>query len=231
MNTALQAERRAAPRRGRPRGLSRERIAAAALKIVDRDGLDALSMQSLARALGAGTMTLYVYFRDKDELLDAVLDAAVESPSFAPTGVWRDDLAALVRLAHGTLSRHPALVQVRFRRPVLRPQALRFGEGVMGILLRAGFDAAEASSAFRLLFTYMFGFAGLSPQRSVDQARHDAGAAVAALPRERFPSLTGNAAEFSAAMAGTEQFDYGLERILDTLESRLAVSGRDPGSA
>lgn len=230
MDTASQAARTAAPRRGRPRRLSRAAIAAAALEIVDRDGLDALSMQSLARALGAGTMTLYVYFRDKDELLDAVLDAAVESPTFTPTGVWRDDLGVLVRLAHATLTRHPALVQVRFRRPVLRPQALRFAEGVIGILLRAGFDAREASSAFRLLFTYMFGFAGLSPQRTVEQARHDAAAAVGGLPPERFPNLTANLAEVSAAMAGTEQFDYGLERILDSLESRLAMTRRDSGS-
>jgi AcrR family transcriptional regulator len=221
MSTALQEATSAGRRRGRPRALTHERIAAAALEIVDRDGLDALSMPALSRALGVGTMTLYVYFRTKDELLDAVLDAAVETPRLRPTGAWRDDLAAVVRLAHDTLSRHPALVQVRFRRPVLRPQALRFGEAVVGILVHAGFEPAEATSAFRLLFTYVFGFAGLSPQRGAEEARRDAAAAVAALPPEQYPNLTANAADFSHAMAGGELFDFGLERILDGLEAAL----------
>jgi AcrR family transcriptional regulator len=207
-------------RRGR---LSPREIALAALRIADRDGLDALTMQRVAEELGVGTMTLYGYFRSKDELLDAVVDAAVEDlePIRGP-GPWRDRLRELVHTARGMLTRHPGLVQIRFRQPILRPEALRFGEAALGILQGAGFDRAEATQAYRLLFTYTFGFAGLSPDQTAEQTRRQVAAAIVALPPEDYPNLTAAAAEASTAMAGEEQFEYGLERILDGLEARLA---------
>jgi AcrR family transcriptional regulator len=207
----------------RPRGgLSRRLIARAALDIVDREGLDALTMQRVADAVDAGTMTLYGYVRSKDELLDAVIDAAVEDAQpLTGRGSWREQLGELARVAHDMLTRHPALVQIRLRQPVLRPESLRFGEAVMGILHSAGFDSREAAKAFRLLFTYVFGFAGLSPEQTAEQARRQAAAAIAVLPPEEYPNLSKAAAEASTAMAGEEQFEYGLERILDGLEARL----------
>ena len=202
--------------------LSRERVASAALEILDREGLERLSMRRVADALGVGTMTLYGYVRSKDELLDAVIDAAVEEPApVVPDGSWRDQLRQLVNRARATLIRHPALVKIRLQQPVLRPEALRFSELGLGILIDAGFDKAEAAQAFRLLFTYVFGFAALSPEARVEDARREAAAAIAALSPEEYPRLTGAASEASHAMAGEEQFEYGLERILDGLEARL----------
>jgi AcrR family transcriptional regulator len=207
-------------RRGR---LSREQVARAALDIVDREGLDGLSMRGVAEAVGVGTMTLYGYFRSKDELLDAVIDAAVEDVDPSVSGEhWREQLRELVRAARRMLVRHPGLVQIRFRQPVLRPEALRFSEVGLGVLRAAGFDNAEATRAFRLLFTYTFGFAGLSPDETTEEARRQAAAAISVLPPERYPHLSAAAAEASEAMAGEEQFEYGLERILDGLEARLA---------
>lgn len=208
----------AVSRRGR---LSREAIARSALDIVDRDGLDGLTMQRVASKLRVGTMTLYGYFRSKDELLDAVIDVAVENPeSLSGEGSWRDQLRELIHVAHRLLNRHPALVQIRFRQPVLRPDALRFGEAIMGILGQAGFDDAEAAQAFRLLFTYTLGFAGLSPEQAAEGARRQAAAAIGALSPAEYPNLTRAATAASTAMAGKEQFEYGLERILDGLEAR-----------
>jgi TetR/AcrR family tetracycline transcriptional repressor len=212
-------------RRGRRRRFSRSEIAEAALELVDSEGLEALSMQRLAQRLGMGTMTLYGYFRDKAELLEAVVDAAVSSAGTpSRTGSWREQMQALVEGAHVTLSRHPALVAIRFRQPILRPDALRFGERIMGILLEAGFGPADASSGFRLIFTYTFGFAGLSPERQAPRSRREAAAAAVALDPSRFPNLSATAPEWARAMAGPEQFRWGLERILDGLEVRL----RDP---
>ena len=93
----------------------------------------------------------------------------------------------------------------------------------MGILLDAGFDKREAAQSYRLLFTYVVGFASLSPEQTADEARRQAAAAIAMLPPEAYPNLSQAAAEASAAMAGEEQFQYGLERILDGLEARLAA--------
>jgi AcrR family transcriptional regulator len=209
-------------RRGRKPRLSGGQLASLALEIIDRDGLEALTMQRLAERAGVGTMTLYGYFRNKDELLQAVVDVAVRSAERPRVeGSWRHQLRTVVGAAHRTLSRHPALVQIRFRQPILRPDALRFGERVVGILIEAGFEPREAASAFRLIFTYTFGFAGLSPLTATDAARESAAAAAAILEPERFPHLTATAVEWTQAMAGEEQFEYGLDRILDGLQARL----------
>jgi AcrR family transcriptional regulator len=206
----------------RQRRLSREDLARAALEILDRDGVDALSMRRLAQILGVGTMTLYGHVRSKDELLDLVLDEASSGGRPAPRdGPWRDQLRQLMHGAHDNLNAHPGIVAIRMTRPIVRPDALRFGEHGMRILRSAGFDAEEAAQAFRLLFTYVFGYAGLSPRAAIEEARRQAAVAIAGLSPDEYPALTGAAAAFSAAMAGEEQFEYGLERILDGLECRL----------
>ncbi len=181
-------------------------------------------MRRLADELGVGTMTLYGYFRNKQDLLDAVVDAAVtETPLPSSEGPWREQVHELMQVAWSNLSGHPSIVQIRVRQPVLRPEALRFAEVGLRILQSAGFDRREAAQAFRLLFTYVFGFAAFSPEHAVEEARGQARAAIAALSPERYPMLTSAAAEASEAMAGKEQFDYGLERILDGFEARLAA--------
>ena len=81
----------------------------------------------------------------------------------------------------GGLLRHPSLVELRVRRPVLRPEALRFGEAVLSILRGAGFEIDEAVAAFRLLFTYTVGFAALSPEDSTESDRAAARAAIGSL--------------------------------------------------
>ncbi len=207
-----------------PRGaLTRESIAAAALEITDRSGLDALSMRSLAGHLGVGTMTLYGYFRNKDELLDAVVDSAVaEAEPFPTAGDWRTQLRETVMVARRNLLRHPSLVELRMSRPVLRPEALRFSENVMSILGGAGLDPTESARAFRLIFTYTLGYAALSPAEVTEESRREALAALEGLPRDAYPALAGSLREASDAMGGEDAFEYGLERILDGLGTRIS---------
>ena len=220
---------RAEDARARP-ALSRERVAGAALELIDAHGPDALSMRRLAAELGVGTMTLYHYFRSKDELLDAVLDIGFAGEDPLPAeGTWRDQLRSLSKAGRAALSRHPGLAQVRATQPILRPGALRFGEAGLRVLEDAGFEKEEAVKVFRLLFTYTFGFALLSPQAAELGARKAARAALAALPPEYFPRLSEAVDEAADAMAGDVVFEYGLERILDGIEARLAA--QPPSSA
>ena len=214
------------------RKLSHQQVAETALDLLDREGIDAFSMRRLADELGVGTMTLYGYFRSKRELLDAVVDVAM--PGLDPElglGPWRERLAALVRTARRGLVRHPALVQIRVREPVLRPDALRFSEAGLRILMAAGFDPGDAARAFRLLFTYTLGYAAFSPSDAEEDNRAAARAAIAALPPEQYPALTSSREEAAAAMGGEEAFEYGLERILDGLDASLGSRSRPtPGS-
>jgi AcrR family transcriptional regulator len=207
--------------------LTPERVADAALELLDREGLDALSMRRLATELGVGTMTLYGYFRSKDELLDAVVDAAVaEREPFAFEGPWQEQIRRLMTASRHNLARHPGLVKVRADRPVLRPEALRFAETGMTILRRAGFPARDAARAFRLLFTFVFGYVSFSPDESAADARRSARAAMAALPPDDYPTISETSDELADAMAGPETFDFGLDRIVDGLEARLEALKR-----
>ena len=207
--------------------LSREQVAVAALELLDRDGLEALSMRRLAERLGVGTMTLYGYFRSKDELLDAVIDAAVaDRERHLLEGPWQEQIRQLMQASRRGLGRHPGLVKVRADRPVLRPEALRFAETGVTILRGAGFSRIEAARAFRLLFTYVFGYVSFSPDETAEQARRESLAATAVLPPEEYPTLRDTAAELAEAMAGQETFDFGLDRIIDGLEARVRAALR-----
>jgi AcrR family transcriptional regulator len=215
---------------GRPAKVTRDAIAKAALAVLDDAGLEALTMRRLADDLGVGTMTLYGHVASKDELLDLAIDAAVsDTPRPELTGSWRDQLRMLMESSWRRMARHPALVRIRVTRPVLRPEALRFGEAGVAVLRAAGFPPDEAAKAFRLLFTFTVGFAALSPERATAAARRDAERALTQLPADEYPNLTQIRPEFAAAMAGKEAFDYGLERILDGLERQLIALTTAPG--
>ncbi len=202
--------------------LTRERIARAALELVDREGLDAFSMRRLAGELDAGTMTLYGHFADKRELLDAVIDVAVaerELPKL--TGTWREQARQLILHTREMLRRHPGVVEIWSRQPVVGAVGLRWVEAALEALEAAGFQTAEAVKAFRLLVTYTYGFAFFSAARSGSMDRANVRAALEALPVEQFPHLSGAADVFAEAMGGEDAFRYGLERILDGLEASL----------
>ena len=213
--------RTAAPRQRRSR-LSREDVAAAALVLADSEGVDALTMRRLADRLGVGTMTLYGYFPSKRALLEGVMEAAVEDvPSFGIEGAWRPRLRELVIATRQLLVRHPSLVEIRTRQPILAPEAFRLTERAMAILLEAGFAKGEAARAFRLLFVYIFGFAALSPAGVEEESRAGARAALMALSPDEYPTLAGVVEEGAAAMGGDSVFEFGLDLILDGLAARL----------
>lgn len=207
-------------------GLSRPRIVAAGLALLDRDGLDAFSMRRLAQELGVGTMTLYSYFRRRDELLDAIVDTGsaviLELLADAATqGPWRERLRELmvgVRRAH---IEHPAIVELRYKRPLLSPGALEVTETGVRILREAGLGRREAVSTYRMLFVYTFGYSAFGPGPGSAAEREQALAALRALPPDRFPTLVDLAEEAADTMADQGLFEVGLDALLDGLERRL----------
>jgi AcrR family transcriptional regulator len=201
------------------RGLTRSDVARAALELVDRSGLEALTMRGLAAELGIGTMTLYGYVRTKAELVDAVLDAA--AGELAPpqaTGSWRERSRVHALAFRASLLRHPALVALRARQPLLRRSQLRVTEEVIGAMLAEGFTPAEAAASFRMVFTYVLGsvLVETGPE-GLDTARD----ALAALPPESFPALRSISEEAVDVMAGSTQFEAGLDALLNGIEAAV----------
>ena len=208
--------------RARRPALTRESIADTALAMVDRDGVDALSMRRLADELGVGTMTLYGYFRSKEELLDAVMDASViDTGALLAEGTWRERATALAVEVRTNLERHPALVQIRLRQPMTRPLQFRWTEAVLRALVDSGLPREEAARAFRVLFTYVFGFVAFSPTGAAEGSRDGLRGALSALPPDDYPLLASMVGEAVEAAAGDEQFMFGLEVLLDGIEARV----------
>ena len=200
----------------------RLQIAEAALALVDREGLDALSMRRLASELGVGTMTLYGYFATKGELLDAVVARAATGRRgiSVPEGPWDERLRALARAWHRNLARHPSLVQLRLRRPIVGREAFRLTEVGLAALREAGFSPAEAARAFRVLFLYVFGTATFNDPEVTPSRRKELAVSILSLPEEEFPVLAGMAAEMGETMGGEEQFEFGLDVLIAGLAAR-----------
>lgn len=202
--------------------LSRGRISEAALNLVDREGLDALTMRRLARELEVAPMTLYGYVRDKDDLLDTVVEAAAERHWQEPRpGPWQERLKQIARELHRGLLDHPALIQLRLRAPIVSPSAMRGTEVAMQALVEAGFELDEAARAFRVVFLYVFGSAAFNLPEVPDRLAREVRAVAVSLPPEEYPTVSRAGEEMAATLGGEEQFELGLATVVAGIEARL----------
>jgi AcrR family transcriptional regulator len=127
--------------------LSRDRIRAAALEIIDRDGLPGLSMRRLAGDLGVQAPSLYSHFSTKDALLDDVCDeimSSVDVSDFAGTD-WQRGIRTWARSYRAALAAHPNIVPFLAAGPARRDAALRVADAVHGGLVRAGWPPRYAT--------------------------------------------------------------------------------------
>ncbi|MGH2922928.1 MAG: TetR/AcrR family transcriptional regulator C-terminal domain-containing protein [Solirubrobacterales bacterium] len=206
------------------RGLSSERIADVALELVDSEGVEALTMRRLAAELGVAAMTLYGYFRSKEELLDLAVERGARRYDLSPgEGEWRERLRSLITTMWRSLVEHPSAVQIRASKPILSPAAMRAAEAGMTILREAGLDTRDSAAAWRLLFTYTFGYAAFSSKEPTAKMKRGWEREMSELPAEEYPLTSAAAGELAEWMAGAGPFEAGLELILDGIEARAAA--------
>lgn len=194
--------------------LTAEQITTTALDLMDAEGLAAVSMRALAQRLGVGTMTLYGYYRSREELLDAVVDAATADAANHrdPVRIGVDPAAELTELftaLHRTLSEHPALYRIRMSRPFLSPGVLRVCDRALGQLHRAGLDDAAAVRGYRTLYLFTLGCVTYAGQDAADTRN-----ALGALPTGDFPHLSAMAPAMVNAAGGPDEFSAGLNTLL-----------------
>ena len=154
-------KRRAARRGGRGPSLSPARIAAAAMALVDREGLAALSTRRLGEELGCEAMSIYHHFPSKAHLMDALVDLMLAEAHVAlePQWDWRERLR---RAAHGFRAmalKHPAFFPFFAVHRLNTPAGIAYIDGIIGILREAGFSDREAATYFRELGYYLTGAA------------------------------------------------------------------------
>jgi len=139
--------------------LTRERIIAAAVELVDEGGLEALSMRKLGAAVGVEAMSLYNHVDNKDDVLDGILDAVLrEVPEPDPTLPWDHRLR---ELAHGFRRvglAHPGVLPMFNSRRIITADAFASIAGIHTILLEAGFDEDRALDAFVFVASFIAGY-------------------------------------------------------------------------
>ena len=186
--------------------ISRDDIVDAALRVVERDDLDGLTIRGLSADLGVAPMSLYRHVRDKDDLLDEVAErllADVWIPE-APEDDWRAWTAEAAERLRALLVGQPAVLRAYLRHPVVSPSALDRMARMLGVLERAGFDRAAAERAYAAVQTYTIGFGALEASREGWD-----------------PSGTGvdPVAQRLAAYTTPRQFAAGLAYLLDGIEA------------
>jgi AcrR family transcriptional regulator len=204
---------------GRPARFSREQLQAEALAIVDERGLAALSMRSLADALGTGPMTLYNHVRNRADLDVLLVDAVFAEARWPRTARadWRDEVEAIAAAGWRAARAHPSVVPLILTRRSRSLPLLELSEALLAALARSGRSGRELLVAFRAVTALTVGFAQaeLAGPLSVEAGERaaDVIARFRALPAERYPRLR----EIASAAVTSDperEFREGLRALL-----------------
>lgn len=187
--------------------MTRERVVEAAMTMIEEGRYREMSIRNLAAELGVAPMTLYGHIKNRDDLLDAVVDRLLDKgwePEVS-TDDWRAWVIDATLRFHDLLATEPAALHIYLTRPVTAPTALRRMFATIDALKGAGLGPDECTNAYATIHTYTIGFAALETSRRQGLANA--------------PELTA-VAESLAAFTSHQQFQFGLALILDGLGAR-----------
>jgi TetR/AcrR family transcriptional regulator, tetracycline repressor protein len=207
------------PRKANTPVLTRAQIVAAAIALVDRDGLAALSMRRLAADLGVGPMSLYYHVPDKAALEDLIFDAVMGEVDFSaddPSLAVEERAVGLGNALRAALLTHPNAVPITLTRSARSPGQLRPVEMMLGILYDVGLHPTDAIAAVDIIGQYVFGttlayvnhLSQPDESTSVPEAGGDRG-----IPPSEFPHLV-RAIQESEYLGWDRMFDRGLRALV-----------------
>jgi AcrR family transcriptional regulator len=215
------------------RALTRERVVAEALAVVNTDGARVLSMRALARRLGVVPGALYRHVRNKEQLYDLILDAVLAEVDCRtdPALPWIAQVATLTHRLRAVLESHPGIAALLKTRDPVSPASLALAEAFLAPLHAAGLSGHEAALAFRLIYDYTLGFALADPASPAEQRLHDSAARqqlhafLRSLPASSFPTLAAHGT-YAWADDREQRFTSGLDTVICGLQS----AQRSPGA-
>ncbi|MET7795963.1 TetR/AcrR family transcriptional regulator [Streptomyces decoyicus] len=217
--------------------LSRDQIVAEAVRLLDEEGIDALSLRRLGTRLNAGATSFYSHVTNKDELIELVVDEVygeIEVPDSDAGPDWRGAAGGCAQSLRTAILRHPWMASVLggVGAAYLGPNMMRISEGMIGMFRKAGFPADEADHAVSTLTAYVIGMAvseaawltmlarsGESEREWVKRLLPAAEEAARSHPQlqEQYAALRGK----DPRATRDDKFDYGLQRVLDGLAGRI----------
>ncbi|MEV6523325.1 TetR/AcrR family transcriptional regulator [Longispora sp. NPDC051575] len=217
--------------------LSREQIVAEAIRLLDEQGLDALSMRNLGTRLGAGATSLYTHVANKDELLELVVDEVYGEITVAPSedpADWTGPARQLAVDLRATILRHPWLVAVLGHAGLqhLGPNLMSLVEDILTRFERAGFTLRAGNQAISMLSAYVVGITTTEAAWLTMLARggHDEVELVqqfllagreAVRPYPRLRELHESYDQLAPADTREDSFTVGLDCLLDGMATRL----------
>jgi AcrR family transcriptional regulator len=212
------------------RTLTRAKVLAAAVAFADEHGLAALSMRKLGESLGVEAMSLYHHVRNKDDLLDGMVDIVFGEIEFpTDSGDWRLAMRERALSVRAVLARHRWAVGLMESRTTPGHATLRHHDAVIGCLRNAGFSIALSAHAFSALDSYIYGFAMQEqslPFETPEETADLAHAILAAFPVDEFPRLAELTREHVLAPGYdyAQEYEFGLDLLLDGLERAYSRS-------
>jgi AcrR family transcriptional regulator len=201
-----------------------------ALRVIDRDGLDGLSMRRIADDLGVGVMTLYGYVRTKEEIVEGVIARALHPLAIDVDAdlPWDEQLLSALTDLHRTFREHPGALQVAMAPHSMSARAVnQIREALLAVVRKAGFSNIDGVEAIADLVAYVVGFTVMQAQRERLQTAAEQGVDLRALPADEFPHLR-DAAEAWATRASEHAFGRGLGYLIDGFRQSLVSTERAP---
>jgi AcrR family transcriptional regulator len=191
--------------------LTREKIAATALAIADKEGFAAVSMRRVAQNLNVGTMSLYYYVKTKDDLI-AVMDDALMGEALLPSlpKDWRRAMMAIARQTHAVFTRHPwALVSMLTAPPALN--TMRHVEQCLEALAETSMTAKQKITLLAMVDDFVLGHA---LREAATYATIDTMSASTQIATGAFPRLM-EVFGRGRVDANKDRFELGLRALLD----------------
>jgi AcrR family transcriptional regulator len=211
--------------------LTRQRIVREALRIMDAEGLEAVSMRRIGRELGVEAMSLYNHVRDKEDILDSICEE-VMTEFRPPEGQdWAESARLGAQEYRRLLLAHPNVVTLMTERkaPFTNPESLRGYEFALDMFRRAGLSLTDSLKAFHVFGGYILGYVTMElgtmmggPEDEEHARAHQEMARMVEtvnLPRlrEALPHLSDCDIE--------EQFEFGLGLLIEGIRARVASYG------
>ena len=210
---------------GRPARLSREQVITAAVALADEQGIEGLTMRSVAHRIGAEAMSLYRHVAHKEDLVDGMVDIVFAEIDLPAGSDWRVAIRGRAVSARQALGRHPWAVGLMESRVRPGPANLRHHDAVLQVLLGSGFSSATATRIYNVVDSYVYGFAlqerGL-PVGTPEQMAEVGEAMLRQMPTDDYPHLARVGRDLmEAGFDYRGEFEFGLDLILDSLQARL----------
>jgi AcrR family transcriptional regulator len=201
--------------------LSRDRILEAALDLADAHGVEAITMRRLGDELGFEAMSLYRHVKNKDEVLDGILDlvlAETEPPALdAP---WDVAIRRSALSVHEALERHPWATGLLMLPPRVRRRRVEYMDALLGCLRNAGFSPETTYTAYHVLDAHIYGFSlWLATYERAQLSPEQVAALIRSIPLEEYPHLLEHRDQHltDGPHREVDAFEFGLDLVLGGL--------------